>query len=232
MQTARQLSKKVLTLPNIITFGRILCVPIVVLFLFEESYAKALLFFSIAAVSDALDGFIARYMRSRSEWGAYLDPLADKLLFVSTFLVLGYFNIIPFWLIILSIYRDAIIVFGVIVLKLRKAAVEINPLFISKTNTLVQSLVVVMFLVIKAFNLTHPWLGIAQAFVLLNVITLFLSGMGYVLQGSEKVEIYSIVYVSLGIFIILFVFLMQYMIEDVWLWLNQFLTLLTVKSSG
>jgi cardiolipin synthase (CMP-forming) len=231
MRDVKHISKKILTLPNIVTFGRILCVPLVVLFLWHKAYSKALVFFSIAALSDALDGFLARYMKARSEWGAYLDPLADKLLFVCTFLTLGYFNIIPFWLIILSIYRDVIIMLGVGFLSLRKVPVEIKPLFISKANTFVQSIVVVMFLIIKAFSLTHPWLGIAQAFVIINVITLFFSGMGYVLKGLETIEIHSVAYAALTIFIILFVVLMQYMIEDVCVWGAQLLALLNFSSS-
>lgn len=208
-------SARLLTLPNVITFGRLLCIPVVAYTLLADKSFYALVFFSIAAVSDALDGFIARYMKSRSALGAYLDPIADKLLFLVTFLILGYLNIIPFWLILLSIYRDVIIVAGVGILKFYKVPVEIKPLFISKLNTFVQSIVVVTFLVIDAFHLSYLILLISAYFlVYINVLTLLLSGVGYIRQGLQRLQGYGIIYWVLGVFICLFIVMMNYMIAD------------------
>jgi cardiolipin synthase len=175
----------------------------------------ALIFFGIAAVSDALDGFIARYTKSRSKLGAYLDPLADKLLFLCTFLVLGYLKIIPLWLIVLSIYRDIVIVLGVAVLRYYKVAIEIKPLWISKINTFIQSIVVVMFLVIQAFNFQNtPIFAAAYVCAYINVLTLLLSGVGYIRQGLQRLEGYGFVYICAGVFICLFILMMNYMIAD------------------
>jgi cardiolipin synthase (CMP-forming) len=209
------LSSKLLTLPNWITFGRILCVPFVVYTLLTNQPVAALIFFVVAAISDALDGFIARYTKTRSKLGAYLDPLADKLLFLGTFLTLGYLNIIPLWLIILSIYRDLTIVLGVGLLKYYKVDIEIKPLLISKINTVVQSIVVVAFLVIKAFAIQHTILLIvAYSLVYTNVLTLLLSGVGYIRQGLQRLEGYGLVYLFAGIFICLFIVMLNYMIAD------------------
>jgi cardiolipin synthase len=175
----------------------------------------ALLFFTIAAISDALDGFIARYMRVRSKLGAYLDPLADKLLFLCTFLTLGYLNIIPFWLIVLSIYRDVIIIIGVGIVRYYKKQIEIKPLFISKVNTFIQSVVVVVFLIIKAFTLQNtPLLIIAYVLVYINVITLLFSGIGYIRQGLQYLQGYGLVYLFSAAFICLFILMMNYMMAD------------------
>jgi len=210
-----KISSKLFTLPNWITFGRIVCVPFVVIALLNHQSLYALIFFTIAAVSDALDGFIARYMKSRSKIGAYLDPLADKLLFLCTFLTLGYLAIIPFWLIILSIYRDLVIVVGVGMLKYYKKHVEIKPVLISKINTFIQSIVVVAFLVIRAFNVQNVIiLIIAHVFVYFNVITLLASGIAYIRQGLQNLQGYGVVYLFLAFFIGLFIFMMNYMIAD------------------
>jgi cardiolipin synthase len=204
-----------LTLPNWITFGRILCVPCVVYALLTNQPVVALIFFVVAAISDVLDGFIARYTKTRSKLGAYLDPLADKLLFLGTFLTLGYLNIIPLWLIILSIYRDLTIVMGVGLLKYYKVDIEINPLPISKINTVVQSVVVVAFLVIKAFAIQHTIvLIVAYVLVYANILTLLLSGVAYIRQGLQRLEGYGLVYLFAGIFICLFIVMLNYMIAD------------------
>lgn len=208
-------SARLLTLPNIITFGRLLCIPVVAYTLLTYQSFYALFFFSVAAVSDALDGFVARYMKSRSTLGAYLDPIADKLLFLVTFLILGYLNIIPFWLILLSIYRDVIIVSGVGILKFYKVPVEIKPLFVSKLNTFIQSIVVVIFLFIDAFHLAYPVLLIsAYVLVYINALTLLLSGVGYIRQGLQRLQGYGVIYWVLGVFIGLFIVMMNYMIAD------------------
>lgn len=210
-----KISSKLFTLPNWITLGRIFCIPCVVVSLLNQQPLYALIFFTIAAVSDALDGFIARYMKARSKLGAYLDPLADKLLFLCTFLTLGYLAIIPVWLIVLSIYRDLVIVAGVGTLKYYKKHVEIKPLLISKINTFIQSIVVVAFLVIRAFNVQNIIILIAaHIFVYLNVITLLTSGIAYIRQGLQNLQGYGFVYLFLGVFICLFIFMMNYMIAD------------------
>lgn len=210
-----KLSSKLFTLPNWITFGRIICIPFVVFFLLRQEALYALIFFVIAAISDALDGFIARYMKARSKLGAYLDPLADKLLFLCTFITLGYLRAVPFWLIILSIYRDLVIVVGVGILKYYKKHIEIKPLLISKINTFIQSIVVVTFLVIRAFNIQHVMILIfAHLLVYLNIITLLTSGVAYIRQGLQNLQGYGFVYLFLGIFICLFILMMNYMIAD------------------
>lgn len=208
-------SSKLFTLPNWITLGRILCVPFVASALLTKRPLHALIFFLLAAISDALDGFIARYMKARSKLGAYLDPLADKLLFFVTFLTLGYLKVIPFWLIVLSIYRDIIIVSGVGVLKFYKVPLEIKPLLISKLNTFIQSAVVLVFLIIKAFNLEYILFFIgAYCLVYINVITLLFSGLGYIRQGLQNLQGYGLVYLFSGVFIGLFILMMTYMIAD------------------
>ena len=145
---AENFKENCVTLPNWITIGRLFCIPFVLYYILQNYPQKALIFFLIAAISDALDGFLARYMKAGSTLGAYLDPLADKLLFFSTFVVLGYLGIIPSWLVSISVGRDILILGGFLLLRYDKVNIKINPTVISKLNTVVQSILILTFLCI------------------------------------------------------------------------------------
>lgn len=121
-----------------ITILRLLLVPAVVLWLLSGEMRLAFAGFLVAGLSDALDGFIARHFNQRSTLGGYLDPLADKLLLVSVFIVLGVLAELPLWLVILAVSRDCLIVLAVGLSALMGAPVEVRPLMVSKANTAVQ----------------------------------------------------------------------------------------------
>lgn len=142
-----------LTIPNIITLLRFLLVPMVILALLSDRVDWALAGFVVAGVSDAVDGFIARHFDQQSELGAYLDPIADKLLLVSAFVVLGYMRELPLWLVIMAVSRDALIVGGVLLASLMGRPVAVRPLFVSKLNTGVQIVLVALVLAELAFRL-------------------------------------------------------------------------------
>ena len=101
-----------INIPNIITLIRILIVPIVIIFLLKEKLFYGLIAFIIAGVSDGLDGFIARAFNKKTKIGAYLDPVADKLLIISSFVGLAVLKIIPSWLTVIVLTRDFLIVIG------------------------------------------------------------------------------------------------------------------------
>jgi len=129
-----------LTIPNFITLLRFLLVPGVVFALLADEVAWAFAGFVFAAISDGVDGFIARQFNQRSELGAYLDPMADKLLLVSVFVVLGYMGHLTLWLVVAAVSRDGLIVGGVLLSAIMGQPVTVKPLFVSKANTLVQLL--------------------------------------------------------------------------------------------
>ncbi len=213
-------TRKLFTIPNWITIGRIICVPFVVYFLLVSQPRLALIVFVAAALSDAIDGFLARYFKARSVIGAYLDPIADKILFLSTFVTLGYLRIIPFWLIVLSVLRDVTIVSGVFALRYAGIDFEIKPLKISKLNTVVQSFVVILFLIIQAFGWKGDVLMIgAHMFVYVNILTIFFSGISYLGQGLVRLSGHVYVYAFIIVFVCTFVFLLHYMVADsIFLW--------------
>ncbi len=136
-----------INIPNLLTVGRILLTPLFVIFLIRGLYIPALFVFTIAAVSDGLDGFIARVFNQRTILGAYLDPIADKLLLSSAFVSLAVLDIIPAWLTVIVISRDVIIFMGIAVLTLTAKTVAINPSLLSKLTTLVQLITVFAVLI-------------------------------------------------------------------------------------
>ena len=101
-----------MNIPNFITIARILLVPVIIWLLISDEFKPAFLVFVIASATDAIDGALARATHTQSEVGAYLDPLADKLLLVSTFTALGITKEIPTWLVITVISRDVLIIGG------------------------------------------------------------------------------------------------------------------------
>ncbi len=95
-----------MNLPNAISFGRFLSVPLVVWLIISDRYAAAFLLFSVAALSDAVDGYIAKRFRMATALGGYIDPIADKTLLIGVFVTLGVVGGIPVWLAILVVFRD------------------------------------------------------------------------------------------------------------------------------
>ncbi len=138
----------VLNLPNLITLLRIGAIPIFLILLVDERYTEALLVFILAGITDALDGLLARWLDARTTLGAFIDPLADKLLLVSSFVILAFLGDIPRWLAVLVIMRDVIILIGYSVLFFVTGhAIEVRPTLIGKTSTFFQLLTVIMALV-------------------------------------------------------------------------------------
>lgn len=168
----------VLNLPNSITFLRIGAIPIFLILLTDQQYTAALLVFLLAGATDSLDGALARLTNSRTALGAYIDPLADKLLLVSSFVILAFLGFIPRWLAILVISRDVIILLGFVVLFLVTGhSIAVRPSFIGKVSTFFQLLTVTLTLV----SLHNP----AWRFPLLWYSVLALSGGATVFSGIQ-----------------------------------------------
>ncbi len=125
-------------LPNLITIFRILLVPVVVWLIIGGSHGLAFAIFLIAGVTDGIDGFLARHYHWKTELGAYLDPVADKLLLVAIYVTLGLLSHLPAWLVIAVVSRDVMIVGAVILSWMLDRAVAMQPSRISKANTAAQ----------------------------------------------------------------------------------------------
>jgi len=156
----------VVNIPNFITLARIISVPVICWALLSGQDSVAFVVFVCAGISDAVDGFLAKRFDWRTELGAYLDPLADKLLIVSIFIALGVRDELPLWLVIAVVSRDILIVAAVLLAWLLDQPVRIKPLAISKANTALQILLAAVALADAAFSL-----GLSGARLLLAWIT-------------------------------------------------------------
>lgn len=135
-------------IPNALTVVRILLIVPFARALLLQEYRLALLIFAIASVTDALDGFLARYFSWRSRFGAVADPLADKALLVTAYLVLTYTAVLPLWLFVLVLGRDLLIVAGALVYHYRIGPFDMEPSMPGKLNTLIQMLVIIAIMAI------------------------------------------------------------------------------------
>ena len=140
------------SLPNLISLGRLVLVPIVVTLIIQPEWQLAFALFLVAGVSDAIDGWLAKRFDLRSELGAYLDPLADKALLVSIYVSLAIVGVLPATIAILVVSRDVMIVGAVMISWLLDKPVAIRPLLVSKLNTLAQISLAAAVLAAKAFD--------------------------------------------------------------------------------
>ncbi|OIP45656.1 MAG: CDP-diacylglycerol--glycerol-3-phosphate 3-phosphatidyltransferase [Deltaproteobacteria bacterium CG_4_10_14_3_um_filter_60_8] len=170
-----------MNIPNIISMLRILLVPLLVIFLLQGKIHFALLVFLLAGLSDAVDGFLARLLHQQTSIGAFIDPLADKLLINTAFVTLGILGIMPGWLAVLVVSRDIIILAGILVLMLTgDRTMEIRPTLDSKINTVTQLGCVCFFL---AFDLLGPIQAWEQAILLVTAFFTMVSGFRYIVIG-------------------------------------------------
>ena len=158
-----------MSIPNIITLGRILLVPIVVWAIASNQMEVAFAVFVIAGVSDGVDGFLAKRFNMTSELGAMLDPLADKALLVSIYVALGIWGAIPRWIVILVVSRDIMIVSAVIVSWLFGKPIPMKPLMVSKINTVAQVALAAVVLASLAFGFGPAPYDV----ILMGVVTVF-----------------------------------------------------------
>lgn len=175
-----------MTVANMITIVRLLLVPAVIYWLLSGEWRLAFAGFVIAGVSDAIDGYIARRFNQHSRLGAYLDPIADKLLLVSVFVVLGMLGELPLWLVVAAVSRDALIVGAVLLASLMATPLEMKPLMVSKANTAFQIVLASVVLAELAFGMDFGALRPALI-VLCGLLTVASAG-AYLLAWSRHMS--------------------------------------------
>lgn len=176
-------------IPNLISILRVFLSIPVVWMLLEQRFDIALVLFAIAGISDGLDGFLAKHYGWQSRLGALLDPLADKVLLVSSYFALALLGLLPVWLMLLVILRDLVIVTGALVYNFRVRELEAEPSLISKFNTLAQILLVLAVVVDKGM-FTLP-AALVEGMVWLVCITTVASGAHYVWVWSRRAVDYG-----------------------------------------
>lgn len=177
----------VLTVANQLTLLRMLLIPAFVLLVVYGQFGWALIVFAVAGLTDALDGLIARAAGQKTDLGAWLDPAADKLLLVTTFIVLtlpniGLVNRIPIWLTVLIISRDIGIVLTVAIVNLALGPRTFKPSALGKAAT---ALFIVTCVVVMFFNYLGRPSPIVDAFIWGSLLITLASGLDYVWRVAK-----------------------------------------------
>lgn len=173
-----------MNLPNYITLLRVILIPFFINLMIYGYYREAFLVFLAACITDALDGLIARLTHQKTELGAFLDPMADKLLILSAFVTLVLLGKLPVWLVIIVISRDAILTMGSIIIYFTTRSLKIEPSIIGKLTTVMQLLVVTTSLVLMNYPLETEFMPLLQGATAAVTIG---SGAQYVLRGVKLV---------------------------------------------
>lgn len=182
-----------LNVANFLTISRVIAVPFFIVALSYRHNGTALAIFVACGLTDGLDGFIARTWHQRTDIGAFLDPLADKLLLTSSFITLALVdlpNTIPFWLIVTVISRDIIILIGVAVLFMLGTNITIAPTKIGKLTTFLQITLIILVLFLNVRGSGRA--DLVLPFSWLTFVATVSSGLGYVYQGIRELNNNSI----------------------------------------
>ncbi len=176
-------------IPNIISVFRIFLVPLVVWLIISNEMQLAFIVFLLAGISDGVDGYIAKRFNWTTELGAYLDPIADKALLVSIYVSLGYYEYLPAWLVIMVVSRDFLIVGAIMLSWMLERPVQMQPLPVSKVNTVGQIVLAALVLFTQAFGLGFSLLTTVVVWVV-GALTVA-SAAAYLLTWLQHMSVYD-----------------------------------------
>jgi cardiolipin synthase len=173
----------ILNLPNVLTLARVLLTPLFIICLIKGSNQGALLVFTLAGVTDGLDGLIARVFNQKTAIGSLLDPLADKFLLISAFVTLAIQDMAPAWLAVVVITREVVLIMiGIVILALSKLPNAIRPSMVSKCTTASQlATIFILLLSTQTAVLEHALLPLYSLTTVLSIV----SGLHYVYLGIQ-----------------------------------------------
>ncbi len=174
-----------LNIPNALTILRILLIPVIVGFLVYKHYDYALITLIVAMITDALDGTIARLANQKTQFGAYLDPLADKLLLMTTFITFSLLSLVPVWSVIVVVSRDAILLTGTLLARVTDTKIDASPSVLGKATTLFQSAYIILVLAFSSRQFDPELLTpLLYTMCILTVA----SGLHYIVRGVIKMN--------------------------------------------
>ncbi|WNK01596.1 CDP-alcohol phosphatidyltransferase family protein [Thalassospiraceae bacterium LMO-JJ14] len=176
-----------MNIANIISLARLLSVPVFVWLILIDETAAAFWLFLAAAISDAVDGIIAKSFNMQTDLGAYLDPIADKTLLVSAYIVLGGKGLLPLWVVIPVVSRDALIVGGALLFDKLTGRLNMEPLLVSKLNTVMQLLLIIAAMLPSVF--ASPIAPVVTLLSTAVLVTTLVSGAAYVYIWTMRVHV-------------------------------------------
>ncbi len=174
-------------IPNLITLGRLLSVPAIILCMIADASGVALCLFAFFGLSDFLDGYLARRWGATSDFGATLDPIADKFLIAAMGLALVFEDLIPLWFLYVILGRDILILSFMGLFLLLKKEITPQPSLLSKVNTLVQILYLMLVLLEKNMGTTITFSGVSIHKIGISTVVFFtlISGTDYALKAFQ-----------------------------------------------
>ncbi|TLS68802.1 CDP-alcohol phosphatidyltransferase family protein [Mariprofundus erugo] len=175
---------RILNIPNILTLARIIITPFIVYAILEREAVMALLLMGIAGITDMLDGAIARLLNQRSTVGAFMDPLADKLMLISTIVALYFLGHIPTFLFLAVVFRDMVIILGATAYEMVTHKLEMTPLFTSKITTFLQIMLVLCVLADMAWQ--QPGVMVLELVTWFTFAFTCISGLQYMVLWMQK----------------------------------------------
>jgi cardiolipin synthase (CMP-forming) len=171
-------------IPNMLCVLRIVLTVPVAWAILVGRYELALALFLVAGITDGLDGFLAKRFSWQSRLGANLDPMADKLLLVASFCTLWYAGYVPVWLLVAVVSRDLVIVFGAALYRWRVGPFVPEPSIISKLNSFLQLLYILLILAKLVFGVPGP--GVTSVLGWMVLATTVTSGLDYVVKWTAR----------------------------------------------
>ncbi|WP_447977839.1 CDP-alcohol phosphatidyltransferase family protein [Candidatus Nitrospira bockiana] len=174
-----------MNVPNSLTILRILLIPVFIEFLIYERYDAALGVLLVAGITDGLDGTIARVANQRTKLGAYLDPLADKLLLTSGFVTLSVLHLVPLWVVILVVSRDVILLTGALLSRVTELPLDMSPTMLGKGTTVFQLLYLILVIALTPRQVDLHWI---QPLLYVMVAFTLLSGFHYLYRGVSHLN--------------------------------------------
>ncbi|MGB0935134.1 MAG: CDP-alcohol phosphatidyltransferase family protein [Alphaproteobacteria bacterium] len=175
----------ILTWPNLISLARLFSVPVIVWMILTDRMFAAFITTCLAGISDMFDGLVARLLKTPSRLGAFLDPIADKVMLVTLYVTMGMTGYMPIWLVILIVFRDFMILGGTLLLFLLDKDLIAKPLMISKVNTFLQIVTLAWLLAELGLNFTVP--AVLPVLYITIAATTILSGGAYVLLWLKHI---------------------------------------------
>lgn len=169
-------------LANWLTVVRIVLIPVFVTLLVYRRVTAALVVFCLASLTDTLDGYIARTRGRQTRLGAFLDPMADKLLLTASFITLTYLKVLPFWITAVVLSRDLLLILGAALIHVAGGQVSPSPTLLGKVTTVLQMGTVLSAMLSRYFHMTSL---IQTGFIWVTAALTAVSGFQYLYQGSK-----------------------------------------------
>lgn len=175
-----------------LTLGRLVCVPFFILFFVLHWYKAVLIVYLIGAISDLIDGTVARLLKENSELGATLDPIADKVCMLTVFLSLALARVVPWWFVIIMLVRDGVVLMGFLYVKIHQMPYRIHAILSSKIATLLETIAGTFAIIFLAYPYAtianYPMGDLTFGSILVASIGILVATLQYLKRGMQMLE--------------------------------------------